>query len=385
MIAYRLDPPRDAVLKKLHPILSENIAPHAAAVDREARFPHEAVTALQEAGFGGLTVSAAFGGQGQSLRVAAAVVDHLAQHCASTAMVFMMHLCGVQCYLAAPDRMAPHLRAAAAGRHLSTLAFSEKGSRSQFWAPVSRAVALDDHTVSLSAEKSWVTSAGHADGIVASAGSVDGTGATVYLLLKNDPGLSVGGPWDALGMRGNASSPMICNSIALPLPDRALCADGRGADVMLGAALPVFLIGQAAIACGIAEAAFAATRSHIMGHSFAHLGSRLADLPNLRANLAEIRIQTDQARALLTFALDRLEAAAPDATLHLLSAKAGATEAAVRVTDLAMRTCGGAAFSRHLALERLFRDSRAAIVMAPTTDHLREFIGRLLVDLPLFG
>jgi alkylation response protein AidB-like acyl-CoA dehydrogenase len=55
------------------------------------------------------------------------------------------------------------------------------------------------------------------------------------------------------------------------------------------------------------------------------------------------------------------------------------------VADLAMRACGGAAFSKHLGLERVFRDSRAAIVMAPTTDHLREFVGRTLVGLPLFG
>ena len=60
------------------------------------------------------------------------------------------------------------------------------------------------------------------------------------------------------------------------------------------------------------------------------------------------------------------------------------TQAAVDVTDLAMKTCGGAAFSRHLGIERLFRDSRAGWVMAPTVDHLNDFIGRALTGLPLF-
>ena len=50
-----------------------------------------------------------------------------------------------------------------------------------------------------------------------------------------------------------------------------------------------------------------------------------------------------------------------------------------------MRACGGAAFSKHLGLERTFRDSRAAIVMAPTTDHLHEFLGRLLCGMEMFG
>ena len=55
------------------------------------------------------------------------------------------------------------------------------------------------------------------------------------------------------------------------------------------------------------------------------------------------------------------------------------------VTDLAMKTCGGAAFSKQLGLERIFRDARAGWVMAPTVDHLLEFSGRALTGLPLFG
>jgi len=55
------------------------------------------------------------------------------------------------------------------------------------------------------------------------------------------------------------------------------------------------------------------------------------------------------------------------------------------VTDLAMKTCGGAAFSKHLPVERLFRDARAGWVMAPTVDHLQDFIGKALTGLPLFG
>ena len=57
---------------------------------------------------------------------------------------------------------------------------------------------------------------------------------------------------------------------------------------------------------------------------------------------------------------------------------------ALDVTDLAMRTCGGAAFSKQLPIERVFRDSRASAVMAPTTDVLRDFIGKAVLGLPLF-
>ena len=62
-----------------------------------------------------------------------------------------------------------------------------------------------------------------------------------------------------------------------------------------------------------------------------------------------------------------------------------ALQTAWQVTDLAMKTCGGAAFSRHLSVERFFRDARAGWVMAPTVDHLADFLGRALAGLPLLG
>jgi alkylation response protein AidB-like acyl-CoA dehydrogenase len=186
-------------------------------------------------------------------------------------------------------------------------------------------------------------------------------------------------------MRGNQSNPMTYDSVALDPAERLIGVDGKGDDIMLGKALPVFQICQGAIGVGLAEAAFTAAQKHVTSQGFEHTGTRLMDLPNLRANLATMRLETDKARAYLSATLDKLEAGAADAMLHVLALKASSGETAVSVSDLAMRTCGGAAFSKHLGLERVFRDARAAIVMAPTTDHLKEFVGRLLVGLPLFG
>jgi alkylation response protein AidB-like acyl-CoA dehydrogenase len=381
---YRLTVEQQTIVDQAAAIGLSVIAKHARDVDERGRFPEEAVKALAEAGFMGLTIPAEFGGKGQSLRVLAAVVDVVAQHCGSTAMIFTMHSSAVGCYLADAEKFAEVLRDCAAGRHLGTLAFSEKGSRSQFWAPVSKAVAVAGGAT-LSAEKSWVTSAGYAQGIVASAGSTDGSGASVFLVRNDDAGLTKSGPWDGLGLRGNQSSPMTLTNVHLDFATRLIGEDGKGADIMLGKALPVFQLCQGAMGIGLAEAAFKAAQGHITGHGFEHTGTKLMDLPNLRANLAQMRIATDQARAYLVATLDKLESGAADGMLHVLAVKASSGETAVSVTDLAMRSCGGAAFSKHLGLERSFRDARAAIVMAPTTDHLREFIGRLLVGLPLFG
>ncbi|HKF59269.1 MAG TPA: acyl-CoA dehydrogenase family protein, partial [Blastocatellia bacterium] len=108
------------------------------------------------------------------------------------------------------------------------------------------------------------------------------------------------------------------------------------------------------------------------------------DLPTLRARLAEMSARTEQSRALLGYTLSEMEQPTEATPLYVLQARLAAIQAAVDVTDLAMKACGGAAFSKHLAIERLFRDARAGWVMAPTADHLKDFIGRALTGLPLF-
>jgi alkylation response protein AidB-like acyl-CoA dehydrogenase len=382
---YRLTEEQQGVVGKVAAVADRSIAPHAARVDRERAFPRESITALGQEGLLGLTIPCAFGGLGHGFRTMAAGLEEVAQRCASTAMVYLMHLCGVACYAAASDKTASYLKAAARGEHLSTLAFSERGSRSHFWAPVSKAVPANG-AVRLSAEKSFVTSAGEADGYVVSTLAADASQpieSTIYLVLRQDSGVTVSGPWEGLGMRGNASAPMTLDKVCVGA-DRALTAPGKGLDMILGVVLPAFQVGSAAVALGIAEAAVQATIRHLTAARFEHLNSSLAELPTLRARLAQMRIATDRARAHLVSVLDSLEAPGPATQLLVLEVKAAATEAAVDVTDLAMRTCGGAAFGGAYGLERMYRDARAPIVMAPTSDQAYDFIGRALCGLQVF-
>jgi alkylation response protein AidB-like acyl-CoA dehydrogenase len=154
---------------------------------------------------------------------------------------------------------------------------------------------------------------------------------------------------------------------------------------MLTVVLPWFSVGTAAMSNGLARAAVAITTSHLSGAKLEHTGTALRDLPNLRARLAEMFSRTEQSRALLGHTLDHIDSGSAAAPLYVLMGRLAALQAASDVTDLAMKACGGAAFSRHLGLERVFRDARAGWVMAPTVDHLLEFSGRALTGLPLFG
>ena len=286
---YRLNDEQQRIVQQARAVADASIAPHAARVDRERAFPIESLAALGGAGLLGLTVPTEYGGMGQGLRTMAAVLDEVAQRCASTAMVYLMHMAGVGCYAAAAEKTRPLLEAASRGTHLSTLAFSEKGSRSHFWAPVSRA-ERHNGGVRLTAQKSFVTSAGHAHGYVVSTLATDATQpleSTIYLVLRDDAGIMVSGAWEGLGMRGNASAPMTLDKVAVG-EARALSAPGKGLDMMLGVVLPTFQIGTAAVALGLAEAAVQATARHLTTARLDHMNSALADLPTLRARLAQM-------------------------------------------------------------------------------------------------
>jgi isovaleryl-CoA dehydrogenase len=371
-----------AYLDALAPVLSEVVEPAAVRVDREGAFPRAAVDALGQAGLLGLVSAREVGGGGEGLRAATEVVERLAGACGSTAMVVCMHYAATAVIEAHGPR--PVREAIAAGRHLSTLAFSESGSRSHFWAPVSSATGNGDG-VRLDAAKSWVTSAGEADSYVWSSRPLAADGvSTIWLVPADAPGLKVAGPFDGLGLRGNASSPVGAHDVAVPAA-AMLGQDGTGDQVMLGIVLGWFSAMSAAMAVGLMEAATARTVAHVTATRLEHLDTRLADLATIRAYLARMRIATDQARALLADTLAAMEAGREDATLRVLEVKAAAAEAATAVTDLAMRVCGGAAFRKEAGVERQFRDARAATVMAPTTDALYDFVGRAMCGIDLFA
>jgi alkylation response protein AidB-like acyl-CoA dehydrogenase len=320
---------------------------------------------------------------GQSLRTASWAVEQVGAACASTGMVLCMHYCAT----AVIEQNGPwELRKEiAAGRHLTTLALSEAGSRSHFWAPVSSAMAVEGtQSVRLDADKSWATSAGHVDSYVWSSRPLAAQGmSTLWVVPGRDSGLSYPRPFDGLGLRGNSSSAIQARNVVIPR-SAMLGPDGGGFDIMMGIVLPYFQVLSASCYLGIMDAATRKAAAHVAQTRLTHLGHSLAELATIRAYLARMRLKTDMVRGLLRDTLDALEESREDAQLRVLEVKAAAGEMATEVTDLAMRVCGGAAFRKEVGLERHFRDARAATVMSPTTDLLYDFIGKVAAGMPLF-
>jgi alkylation response protein AidB-like acyl-CoA dehydrogenase len=277
------------------------------------------------------------------------------------------------------------IAAMAAGRHLTTLAYSDRGSRGHFWAQVSHAVE-DGDGVSVDAEKTWATSAGHADSYILAVGAPntdDPLSTELYLVASDAEGVAIPGHFDGLGMRGNASAPLRVRGLRLSR-DRRLGGERSGFGLMMTATLPWFVLGSAACSVGIAAAALEAAIAHASRARLDHERASLAQIPAVRARLAYARVRLRESRALLHEVAAAVAGDDPSAQEGVLAVKASAAEMAIEVTDVAMRVGGGAAYSKHGPLERHLRDARAAAVMAPTTELLHDFLGKAITGQEMF-
>lgn len=367
-------------------VIERSVGPQAVEIDRAGAFPSEAVQALGEAGLLGLLSARTVGGGGESLEAAAHVIETVGRRCPSTATVLLMHYAAV----AVIEAHGPQdvRRLIARGDHLSSLAVTEVGSRSHFWAPIGTAKAGPEDTVQLDARKSWVTSAGHADSYVWSSQPLAGhekaaSAMTLWLVPSKAAGLRVAAKFDGVGLRGSTSSPVSGVNVVVPA-DARLGDDGAGWDIAMATVLPTVLVLTAALSLGIMEALVAETGAHLARSRLQHLDQTLAGQPVFRAALARLRIRTDGVRAFLRDTLEALATGRDDAALRVLEVKVIAAEAASEVADGALQLCGDAAFRKELGIERLFRDALAARVMVPTTEALHDFVGRTCLGMPLF-
>jgi alkylation response protein AidB-like acyl-CoA dehydrogenase len=370
--------------KLSHEILREN----ADQIDQARRFPRENLQALGKAGVLGLLIPTEYGGAGAGIAEMSQVLDIQAQNCASTAMITLMHFCATAVIAAKGGNLLKQqlLPRCARGENISTLAFSEPGSGGHFDTPISE-VRESGGGKTLSAMKSFVTSAGEADSYVVSArkaGANAPTETNLYVIAKDAPGFSTRGRFEGLGLAGNASAPMSLTDVAIDDATR-LGAEGTGLQTMLEVLLPHFQIGAASVSMGLAKAAHQTIVARVGARKYEHAGgAALASIPRVQYLVGEITLAVNSGNAFLQETIRKAAAADPTAMLDVLGVKAAATDACLAVASRAMTLGGGWAFGKRGGLERIFRDAQAAAVMAPSTDVLKDFIGKASLGLPLF-
>ena len=366
------------------------LARQAEEVDREGRWPAESLRALLDAGLGGLTAPIAAGGSGFGMAMLGQVCEILGRECASSAICFGMH-CVATAVIAAkatPEQSALYLEPIARGAHLSTLALSEPGTGSHFYVPETLLQLKDDALV-VTGLKSFVTNGGHADSYVISAStpSRDHGGLGVFscaIVPNSGPGLSWEGEWNGMGMRGNSSIQLRLDGFRIAR-NQVLGQPGDETWYVFNVVAPYFLMAMAGTYLGVAGAAFDEARSHLAARQQSHTARTLSAVPVLQHRLGVMYAAVERTRQLVRLAGERGDEGAPDALALLCSAKAEVADCATLVTNEALTLLGGRGFATGSRAGRLLRDARAAHVMSPTTDLLRTWAGRALLDLPLLG
>jgi isovaleryl-CoA dehydrogenase len=370
-----------------HEIASSIVAANAEGEDVEGRWPEPAMRALAASGLMGLNVPEELGGHGAGLSGLVAVSEVIARESPSTALCFAMHCVGtaVIAAKATPVQREKYLEPIARGEHMTTLALSEPGSGVHFYIPETRLTRVDGDFI-VEGTKSFVTNGGHADSYVISVMGVDSAapaGAFSCLLVDGDAsGLDWRDEWRGLGMRSNSSRTVRLSGTRVPV-ENLLGLEGDQLWYVFEVIMPYFLMAMAGTYCGLASAAVDMARDHLGGRRHGHTGELLGTNPVLSHRLGELWIQTEATRRLIHTAAESADGGEPDSLLPVLAAKASAADAAVRITNEAMTLVGGIGYRENSKLARLLRDARAGHVMAPTTDVLKTWIGRALLQLPL--
>lgn len=359
---------------------------HADDVDEEARWPVEGMRVLGDAGLLGLHVSAELGGRGEGMLALALVTEELGRECASTALVYGMHCVGTKVIAVKPteDQVDRYLRPIAAGRHVTSLALAEPGTGVHFYLPRT-AFRRDDEGFVVNGRKSFVTSGARADSyvlsVVAEGLEID-PGTFSCLLLDASPDLDWQGEWDGLGMRGNSSRALVLDDVRVPAGN-LLGAEGDETWFVFEVIAPYFIVAMAGTYLGIAQAALNEALRHLGKRTYDHTGERVGAADILAHRVGGLWGTVERTRQLLYHAARLGDAGHRDARHALFAAKAEVADAAVHVVNEAMTLVGGIGYGRSGRLGRALRDARASHVMSPTTDLLRTWLGRSLLDLPL--
>jgi alkylation response protein AidB-like acyl-CoA dehydrogenase len=382
-------PDYEKVRADVRAIVDAVIRPKAERLDREGIFPRENLDVLATAGWNNVLFPESLGGLGLDHVAFAIAAEEIASACASTALIYVMHVGAAQtiALFGTDDQKERWIKPGRKGV-LGTFSTSERASGGHFWFNLSQAArAGDDYVINL--EKSFTTSAGKADYYVLTTRSPDATGpkdVTWFIIDGKEPGITAG-TWDALGVHGNHSGPLRFDHVKVKKRDR-LGAEGQGKEIMFDAASPPYLLGLGAVWHGVARGGLGLASDYATRTVHRDFDRRLADYQVLRQQLGEARVLTESLRPWQEALAARLDALQTERKpqgellLPLIEFKVHAAEVAAKVSQNGLDVSGGYGYKRG-PLERFFRDARAGLVMGPSNNIAREWLGKSQVGLPL--
>lgn len=393
--------------KKAREVASNVLSRNAGEIDEKGLFPHESIQALSEAGMMSIGISKDKGGPGGDVRTMSLVLEELAQGCASTAMVYLMHISTLPLIstLVTEDQFDDILQPIISGKRLGSYSMSEKGSGTRLWHMDSFAIEYDNH-FEIDSFKSFATSSGYSDFYLLPVRSSEKAAANelnVFFVEAKDPNINVIGKWNGMGLRGSCSTPVHFNHCEVRKHSR-LGKENCGFNFLMAYTFPPYMIGLASVYLGIARAAYEAARKHVCNRTFTDTNNSLIHVETIQRYMAEMKVSMELVKhsidrtaslcAHLTKVFDELyeadmlnellEKAQDDSFfIELAQLKVSACEMAIDVSNKALQVCGGNGYKRGHIVERCYRDARAGSLMGPSDDVLKVLIGKNLLGIQL--
>jgi alkylation response protein AidB-like acyl-CoA dehydrogenase len=376
---FALSEEHQEIRRAIRDLCDAKIAPAAAAVDEEARYPQEAHDALLASDFYAPHVPEEYGGAGADALATVIVIEEVARADVSASLTPAVNKLGslpVQ-IAGSEEQKKKYLGALAAGRGGFSYCLSEPDAGSDAANQKTRAVRDGDEWV-LNGTKRWITNAGVSEFYTVLAmtdPSLRSKGISAFVVEKSDPGVSFGAPEKKLGIKGSPTREVYFDNVRIPA-DRLIGEEGRGFEYAMKT-LDHTRITIAAQAVGVAQGAL----DYVLGYvkERQQFGKPIASFQGVEFMLADMGMKIEAARQMTYAAAGRSERGDADLTFFGAAAKCFASDVAMEVTTNAVQLLGGYGFTRDYPVERMMRDAKITQIYEGTNQVQRIVMARQLL------
>lgn len=363
----------------LRDLCEREIAPHAADVDEQSRYPEEALKALDTAGFSSIHIPEQYGGQGGDAVAACVVIEEVARVCASSSMIPISNKLGTMGLILRGSDDLKHqvLPSLAAGDAMASYALSERGAGSDAAGMRTRARPDGDGWV-LNGSRCWISNGGRSAWYTVMAVTDPPKGAngiSAFMVHRDDDGFAVGAKERKMGLRGSPTTELYFDDCRIP-GDRIIGEPGTGfktAMATLDYTRPTIGAQAVGIAQGALDAAIAYTKER------SQFGQRISDFQAVQFMLADMAMKIEAARLMVYSAAARGERGEPDLGFIASASKCFASDVAMEVTTNAVQLFGGYGYTVDFPVERYMRDAKITQIYEGTNQIQRVVMARALL------
>ncbi|HTQ21442.1 acyl-CoA dehydrogenase [Mycobacterium sp.] len=376
---FRLPDEHNELRAVLRDLCETQIAPYATDVDEHARFPEEALKALNDSGFSAVHVPEQYGGQGADSVATCMVIEEVARVDASASLIPAVNKLGTMGLIlrGSEELKRQVLPSLASGEAMASYALSEREAGSDAAAMRTRARPDGDEWV-LNGAKCWITNGGKSSWYTVMAVTDPDKGAngiSAFMVHKEDPGFTVGPKERKLGIKGSPTTELYFEDCRIPA-DRIIGKPGSGFKTALATldhTRPTIGAQAVGIAQGALDAAIAYTKDR------RQFRKRISDFQGVQFMLADMAMKVEAARLMVYSAAARAERGERDLGFISSASKCFASDVAMEVTTDAVQLFGGAGYTQDFPVERMMRDAKITQIYEGTNQIQRVVMARALL------